>query len=185
MITRLRLLMWPVFSILVVFLGLCTLFVLVVTLAQAWQEHSQSLWPLATGRVEKCALAQSSTGRRQRYRIRCRLSYPVGIEQNAANVYSGYAPSRDVWQYPPNQIAPLETWIDEHPPGTPIVIRYDPNNHNRVLLTSNCMPPVGGPRTPSNIKLLTAVAAAFLVGLIIVRVSRPQAELVRQDSPVM
>jgi hypothetical protein len=183
MMTRSQLFAWTVFSVLVAFLGLCTLFVSVVTLAQAWQEHAQSHWPQVTGRIEKCDLAQSSTGKRQRYRIRCRLSYPVGIEQDAATIYSGYAPSRDVQQYPPNQIAPLEIWTDEHPPGTPIVIRYDPNNHRQVLLTSNYMPPLGGPKTPNNIKLLTIVAASFLIGLVIVRFTRPQADTLQQYFP--
>jgi hypothetical protein len=108
------------------------------------------------------------------------LDLPGRIRTNAATIYSGYAPSRDVSQYPPNQIAPLETWIDEHPPGTPIIIRYDPTNHNRVLLTSNYMPPVGGPKTPSNIKLLTVVAASFILGLMIVKFTRPQAGTFQQ-----
>jgi hypothetical protein len=183
MMTRPQLQAWTAFSLLIAFLGLCTLFISVVTLAQAWQENSQSRWPQATARVEKCALTQSSTGRRQRYYIRCRLSYPVGFEQNTATISSGYAPSREVWQYPPNQIAPLENWVADHPPGTPIVVRYDPKNHQRVLLTSNYMPPLGGPKTPNNIKLLTVVGASFLIGLTIARFTRPQSDTVQQYFP--
>jgi Protein of unknown function (DUF3592) len=181
-LTRLRILVWTASGVLVVFLGLCTLFVLVVTLAQAWQERAQSHWPQETARIEKCDLSQSSTGRRQSYTIRCRLSYQIGFEQDSATIYSGYAPSRAVWQYPPNQIAPLETWVDAHPPGTPIVIRYDPNNHKRVLLASDYIPS-GGPKTPKNIKLLTAVAASLLVGWIVVRLTKPPASTLQQYFP--
>jgi hypothetical protein len=59
MTTRSQLLAWTALSVLVAFLGLCTLFVSVVTLAQARQEHAQSHWPQATGRIEKCALTHS------------------------------------------------------------------------------------------------------------------------------
>jgi hypothetical protein len=43
-------------GLLVVFSGLCTIFVLVATAAQAWQEHAQARWPEVTARVEKCGL---------------------------------------------------------------------------------------------------------------------------------
>ena len=183
MMTRPQLFAWTALSVLVGFLGLCTLFISVVTIAQALQEQSQSHWPQATARVEKCALTQSSTGRRQRYYIRCRLTYPDGFEQNAPTITSGYAPGREVWQYPPNQIAPLENWIDDHPPGSPIVIRYDPNNHKQVLLTSNYMPPLGGPKTPNNVRLLTVVASSFLIGLLVARLTRPQSDTLQQYFP--
>ena len=159
--------------VLAAFLGLCTIFVSVVTVAEAWQEHAQELWPEATARVESCGLVRSSTGRRQNFYIRCRLSYVVGAEENATNVSSGYVPSREIWQYPPNQIAPFEEWVDEHPQGTPIVVRYDPANHKKVVLVANYMPR-GGPRTPNNLKLLEVCAGGFLVLLAIARLTRPR-----------
>ena len=160
-------------AVMVPFLGLCTLFALVVTAGQAWQEHTQSRWPRATAHIDKCSLDRTSFGNRERYHIRCRLDYAVGTEQNAATVYSAYAPSPEIWQYPPNQIAPLETWMDEHPSGTPIAIRYDPSNHRRASLDSDYMPPHGGPRTPSNLKLLAVIAASFVLVLTIARLIHP------------
>jgi len=118
--------MWLGLMVLVVFSGLCTIFASVVTAAQAWQEHAQSRWPEVTAHVDRFALNQTSSERREKYYIHCRLSYTVGAEQNMANVYSSNVPSPEIWQYPPNQIGPLEVWVDEHPPGTPIVVHYDP-----------------------------------------------------------
>jgi len=162
--------------VLVVLLGLCTIFALVVTAAEAWQEHVQARWPEVTARVDTCGLSRSSTGRRGRFHIRCRLSYAVGAEQNAANLYSRYVPSPEVWQYPPNQIAPLEEWVDEHPSGTPIVLRYDPANHTKVMLVADYMPG-GGPRTTNNVKLLEFFAGGFLVLLLFARITRPRSLL--------
>ncbi len=158
--------------LLVALLGLCTIFAAVVTVLEAWQEHAQKRWPQVTARVDECGLTRSSTGRRQTFYIRCRLSYVVGAERNMAQIYSGYVPSPDVWQYPPNQIAPFQQWVDEHPPGTPIVVRYDPSHHTKVGLVGNYMPR-GGPRTPNDVKLLGVFAGSFLVLLTIARAFKP------------
>jgi Protein of unknown function (DUF3592) len=158
--------------LLIVLLGLCTIFASVVTVAQAWQEHLQARWPEVTARVDKCGLNRTSTGRRMKFYIKCRLSYAVGAEQHEANFYSRNVPSREIWQYPPNQIAPFEEWVDEHPQGTSIVVRYDPADHTKVVLvTAN---PIGGPRTPNNVKLLEMFAASFVVLLTIARIARPR-----------
>ena len=162
-----------VLLVLVAFSGMCAIFASVVTAAQAWQEHAQERWPRVTALVERCGLDQTSSGRREKYYIHCRLSYAVGTEQNAANVYSSNVPSPKVWQYPPNQIGPLEQWVGEHPPGTPIVLRYDPAHHAEVVLVGADMPPLAGPRTPRNVKLLEVGAGSFLVLLMIARSTRP------------
>jgi hypothetical protein len=167
---------WLGLMVLVVFSGSCTIFVLMVTVAQAWQEHTQAQWPEVTARVDQCGMRQTSTGRREKYHIHCRLSYAVGAEQNVSYVYSRNVPSPRIWQYPPNQIGPLEEWVDAHPPGTPIVVRYDPAHHTKIVLAKDYMPQAG-PRTPRNLKLLAVWAESFLVLLIVARIARPvQAE---------
>lgn len=165
-------LMWLGLMVLVVLLGLCTTFALVVTAAQAWQEHGEARWPEVTARVDECGLNKTSSGPR-RYYIQCRLRYAVGAEQNVTDVYSTNVPPPEVSQYPPNQIAPFNEWVDEHPQGTPIVVRYDPANHAKVVLVANYMPR-GGPRTPNNVKLLEVCAGSFLVLLTIARITRPR-----------
>jgi hypothetical protein len=158
---------------LVVLSGLCTIFVSVVTAAQAWQEHARARWPEVTARVDRCGLDQTSSGRREKYYIHCRLSYVVGAEQNVTNIYSSNVPSPEIWQYPPNQIGPLEEWVDEHPPGTPIAVHYDPADHTKGVLVATDMP-LGGPRTPSNMKQLEVWAVSFLILLAIARITRPR-----------
>jgi len=165
-----RQLMWLTLTALVLLSGLCTIFALVVTAAQAWQEHAQERWPEVTAHVDTCGLERTSSGP-QKYHIRCRLSDAVGAEQNVTNVYSMNVPSPEVWQYPPNQIGPFEQWVDEHPPGTPILVRYDPAKHTKVVLMSTDML-AGGPHTRSSIKVLDAFAGSFVILLAIAGITR-------------
>jgi hypothetical protein len=153
--------------------GLCTIFALVVTAAQAWQEHTQARRPEVTARVDRCDMDRASSGRREMYYIHCRLSDAVGAAQNATNFYSSNVPSPEIWQYPPNQIGPSQQWVDEHPQGTPILVRYDPAHHTKVVLVATDMPR-GGPRTPTNLKQLEFWAGSFLALLTIARITRPR-----------
>ena len=166
-------LIWLGLMVLVVLFGLCTIFASVVTVAQAWQEHLQARWPEATARVDECGLNRTSSGRREKLYIGCRLSYAVGAEQHATDIYSSNVPAPEIWQYPPNQIAPFEEWVDEHPQGTPILVRYNPAEHTKVALVATDTP-LGGPRTPNNVKLLEFLAGSFLVLLTIARITRPR-----------
>jgi hypothetical protein len=163
--------LWLVLMVLVILLGLCTIFALVVTVAQAWQEHLQWRWPEVTAHVDECGLNRTSTGRREKFYIRCRLNYAVGAEQHVTNVYSTNVPSPEILQYPPNQIAPFEEWVNDHPQGTPIVVRYDPADHTKLVPVAANMPR-GGPRTPNNVKRLEFLAGSFLVLLAIARITR-------------
>jgi hypothetical protein len=152
-----------------VFAALCTIFALVVTVAEGWQDHAQAHWPVTTARVEKCSLHPTSTGLRNRYYIICQLSYVVGTDEIVTKLYSRTAPGPEVWQYPPNQIGPLQEWLDNHPLGTPITVRYDPGNPKKAVPVATDLLP-GRPRTPSNLKLLGIGAISCVVLLAIARI---------------
>ena len=164
---------WGILAVLAAFVGLCTIFVAVVTAAEAWQEHAQASWPEVTARVDRCSLNRTSSNGGRKLYIHCRLSYAVGAEQNATNVYSSNFAAPEIWQYPPNQMAPFQEWVEAHPQGTPIVVCYDPANHKKVVLVASYMPR-GGPHTPNNVKLLEVCAGSFLVLLTIARATRPR-----------
>jgi len=149
-----------IFGFLLLFTGLCTILALLVTVVEAWQERIQKQWPEVTAHVDTCGLEKTGGGD-EIYHIRCRLSFNAGAGQSVASVYSR---SR-------GQIGPLEQWLAEHPPGTAIDVRYDPANHTRVVSTDVL---VGGPHTPSNIKLLEVCAASVVILLAIGRITRLQ-----------
>jgi hypothetical protein len=66
----------------------------------------------------------------------------------------------------------MQDWVDEHPPGTSIAVHYNPADPEKAILTVTDMP-LGGLRTPSNVRLLgfTATICALLLG--IARLARP------------
>jgi Protein of unknown function (DUF3592) len=155
------------------FTGLCTIFALVVTVAEAWQEHVRAQWPEATAQIERCDVDPVNSGRY--YHIVCRLSYEVDGQPAATKIYSRSIPSpkRVIWQYPPNQIGLLQEWVDQHPQGTPIVVHYDPAYHNKAVLVATDMP-LAGPRTPSNLKVLALFGVSCSVLFTIARFTRPR-----------
>ena len=164
-------LMWLGLVVLVVFFGLCTVFALVVTGAQALEDQNQARWPEVVARVETCKMTRSGTGRR--YYIKCRLSFNAGSERIVTSAYSTNVPPPDVWQYPANQVGPFEEWVDRHPPETPIVLRYNPSDPAKIVLVSSDMPG-HAPRAANNIKVLELFGGGFLVLLAVARVTRPR-----------
>jgi hypothetical protein len=162
-------------GVLVLFTGACTIFALVVTAAQALQENAQKSWPEVTARVDTCRFERSSINGRHQLYIGCRFLYAVGGEQNAINIYSARFPGPEVAQYPRNQMQPFEAWLDAHPPGTPVALRYDPANHKKALIPSDFMPR-GGPHTPNNLRILAACVAGLVVTLLIVRLAGQRAD---------
>jgi hypothetical protein len=159
--------------------GLCTVFALVVTAAEAWVEHAQAQWPKATARVQRCDL-DIYTHKPESYWMDCTLSYTVRGEEIVSHVHSRStpAPRRVIWQYPARQFEQLQEWVDEHPEGTPIAVHYDPANHKKAVLVVTDMP-LGGPRTPANLRLLGFFAASCVLLLAISRVARPRGAAVR------
>lgn len=157
----------PGLTLLAVFFGLCTIFAGVVTAANAIQERTEAGWPKATATVDSIDMVKTSSGARQYY-IRCRLKFIADTQQIVTKIYSRNVPPAEVSQYPPNQIGPFIDWVNAHPPGTQILVRYDPAQPTKAVLAEDYMP-MGGPQTPNNIKLTEFVTAGFLFLMIVVR----------------
>jgi hypothetical protein len=164
------------------FAGLCSLFLLVGTVIQGWQEHARAQWPQATARVQRCSV-DLYTHKPEAYRIDCRLSYLVGAEEVVAEVYSRStpAPRRVISQQPATQIGLMQEWVDNHPPGTPITVHYDPTNHAKAVLGATDMP-LGGLRTPNNLTLLGYAAGGCALLLAIAKITRPSSSMVGATS---
>lgn len=156
------------------FVGLCALFAGVVTVVQAWQERARARWPEAIARVERCDLATYMQKRRSRsYYIKCSIRYPVGGQAIVSHVSSRSTPSPDrvIWQ-PEPIFEEMQDWVERHPTGAPIAVHYDPANPQSSALVTTDMP-LGGPRTPANLKLVALSVAGCLVLLGIGRIVWP------------
>ena len=158
--------------LLALFVGLCTVFAVVVTAVQAWQENGRAHWPEVTAHVVRCDLALY-TRKPESYRIDCVVSYPLPEDEVVAHVRSRStpAPRRVIWQYPPNQFQAMQAWVDRHPRGTPIAVHHDPGNPRQAALVTTDMP-LGGPQTPDNLRLSAVSAVVCLVLLAIARILR-------------
>ena len=156
--------------------GLCTVFALVVTAAQAWVEHAQAQWPTATARVQRCGVdLYNHTPRHEAYWIDCSISYSVRGEEIVAHVHSlsTPAPQRVIVESPAGKFERWQEWVDQHPEGTPIEVHYDPANHSKAVLVATDMP-MGGPRTQDNLKLLGFFAVSCGLLLALARIVRPR-----------
>ncbi len=163
------------------FLGLCTIFALVVTASEAWKEHAQAQWPEVTARIQSCGIRVSRKGYSGPfdsggggYYIRCRIGYQVGAEEPTADIFSTSvrAPNLLNRQDPFAAVSDLQAWVETHPPGTPLEVHYDPSHHQKAALVVTDMPG-GGPRTPNNLKLLAGFAGACVALLAMARLGRP------------
>jgi hypothetical protein len=177
-----RKLVWLVVVVLGLFAGLCSMFALVVTIAQGWQEHAEAQWPEATALVQRCGV-DIYTHKPEAYWIDCRISYVAGAAEVIADVHSRStpAPRRVISQQPATQFDLMQEWADEHPAGTAIAVRYDPANHKKAVLVETDMP-LGGPRTPNNLRLLEITAGSCALLLAIARMTRPSPSLVGASS---
>ena len=147
------------------FAGLCSVFAAVVTIADAWREHTEAGWPETIGKIQKCSVDPYYPFRRQGPRIvwhiTCRISYEVDAEEISATIRSRSAsPGRDV--------TAMHRWVAQHRPETAIDIRYDPSDHKKAVLTATDMP-YAGPRTPDNLRLLLIAAGSCVVLITIAR----------------
>ena len=156
------------------FTGLCAIFLLPVTAALAWQDHTYARWPEATAQVQRCGLDLYPADPRY-YRIDCSVSYTQGGEEILSHVYSRTMldPRRIFWEYPTLRFARLEEWVDAHPKGTPIAVHYDPANKRKVVLVVTDMP-LGGSQTSGCLRLLEVTAASCVVLLAITRIIKPR-----------
>lgn len=162
--------------------GLSAVFLLAVTAALAWQDHTHARWPGAIAQVERCGLDPYPPDPKY-YRIDCSVRYTAGGEEIVSHVYSRTTldPRHIFWEYPTSRFARLEEWVAAHPKGTAIAVHYDPANHGKLVLVETDMP-MGGPETSFSLRLLEIAAASCVVLLAIVRILRPKSLAVNESS---
>lgn len=145
-----------VMMLLGVFAGLCAVFALVVTAGEAWGEHVQQSWPVATATLRRCNVDRyKSMHNEVTWRIICNVSYFAQGDETAARVTSHSA-------FAGADVQAMTDWVNQHQPGSSISVRYDPANHRKALALPTDMP-FSGPRTPHNVVLLLS----FFLGCIV------------------
>jgi hypothetical protein len=155
------------------FVALCALFSLIVTAGVAWQENREVHWPEASATIQQCSVERASN-RSGSNIIDCRIGYVVDGETLKSRVdsMSWPAPEKVVWEFHPGKAQEtfnnMQGWVEAHPPGTTIAVRYDPASHAKAALVTTDMP-LGGVRTTRNIQT-TVGAAALSAALLIIAI---------------
>ncbi|MGA7930145.1 MAG: DUF3592 domain-containing protein [Candidatus Sulfotelmatobacter sp.] len=170
----------PIWTFILLFFGcfaaLCALFSLIVTAGVAWQEYREVRWPEATATIQRCRVERASN-RSGSNIIDCRIGYVVDGEtlKSHVNSTSWPAPEKVVWEFHPGQAQEMfdtmQGWVEAHPPGTTIAVRYDPASHAKAVLVTTDMP-LGGSRTPRNVRTTEGAAALCAAMLIIAILAR-------------
>src|SRR5215469_2383771 len=146
-------------GLLAVFAGLCAVFALIVSVADAWREHVQQTWPEVTATVQRCSVDPHIPIRGSRaplWTIHCRIAYRVGGDE-----IEGRIESRSTTSGWGGNLDGMQRWASGHRSGSSFVVHYDPANPKMVVLTKTDMPSAG-PRTPSNLRLLLISCCASL-----------------------
>jgi hypothetical protein len=140
-------------ALLGLFFLLCAVFALIVTLVEWWSEHGQATWPKATATLLEREVEEiGNPGEGSVWVLRCRVTFPALDASVRSWVRS--RGSRSITDH-----ARMVDWVNEHAGGSPIPIRWDPRNPERVIFNSDDVP-LGGPRAPSDARLV-ALAGGF------------------------
>jgi hypothetical protein len=158
------------------FVGLCTIFVLVITVFEAWQEQRQQSWPSATATVRSCDVEPYTSRRPRTLQVVCRIEYFADGEQRQGRVRSSTSPALA-------QIEAMNAWAEQHEKGSSLEIHYEPARPSHAVLVSTDMPG-GGPHTPNNMKLLMAALILFVVLFAITRVLVARNQNADETAPV-
>jgi hypothetical protein len=157
-------------GLLALFAGLSSLLALFVTSADAWREHAQASWPEATADIEGCSVDlryfDGPTSSDPTWWLECKIGFRAGADLIKTRIYSGHRSN-------PSQGYPeiMNQWVNDHPTGNAIVVRYNPTNLNAVIPARDYLPN-GEPRTPGDLKLLSVLVVACAGLLTIVTMFR-------------
>lgn len=153
-----------------IFAGLCTVFALIVSATDKWQEQAQERWPEVTATIERCSVDPyvplESASREPVWHIGCRIGYRADSTQIETSIRSRSTASG--WG---GHMERMHQWVALHRPGSPIVVHYNPTDPKTAALTATDMPDAG-PRTPNNLRLLLISSVACLGLLTIARCLR-------------
>jgi len=144
-------------SLVGLFAGLCTIFALVATIADAWREHNQQGWPVATATIQHCSLDPYLRKRVTYWHIACGIKYLANGEETITRIRSRNTVVEA-------EIHAMNRWIAQHGSGASMQIQYDSADATNAVLTATDMPEAG-PRIPSNVRLLLIALAVCVVML--------------------
>jgi hypothetical protein len=146
--------------------GVVALLLIVKIPMDVYRENRQAQWPSVVATI-----TQSNVRRTYRkgyeYRIEAEVRYLVDGKEQASIIHSRVASSGDERE--------MYRWVSQHPAGTPLPIRYDPDHHDTVVPDAGDMPETGS-QVPGDWQMLLVFSALSVTLIAIGRVLRGRQE---------
>ena len=138
-------------SLLGYFLVLCALVGMVKTGIDTYEESKHAKWPTVLATLTQQTVRQArpkgrASASRYLWYIQGEVRYNVAGEALTSNLRSRIT-------YSEREAARMRRWVSHHPPGTSLLVRYDPQYHNIVVPDGGDMPE-SGPQTSDDLKLV-------------------------------
>jgi hypothetical protein len=135
---------------------------IVKTPIDVYRESGQAKWPSVVATITQQTVRKTYS-RGYQWHIETEVRDSVDGEELTPSIHSRVESSgeeRDMYR-----------WASQHPPGTPLPIRYDPQDHNTVVLDAGDMPESGS-LVPGDLKMLLIFSALSITLIAIGRVLR-------------
>jgi hypothetical protein len=163
---RSRSLVYPVFGF---SFGIVALIMILKTPIDVYRESQQAKWPSVVAAITNQTVRRTYS-RGYQWHIETEVRYTVDGEELASSIHSRVGSSggeRDMYG-----------WASQHPPGTSLPIRYDPQHHNTIVLDAGDMPESGS-QVPGDMQMLLIFSVLSITLITIGRVLQR-----RQPNPV-
>jgi hypothetical protein len=139
---------------------LCALVMIIVTMGDAYKEYRNAKWPRVSATITKQTVLHFMNGRHEAWRVESEVRYTVDGQEMTVNVSSGIGNLLEE--------KAMHRWAAQHPPGTSLVVRYDPQHHDTVVPDTAGDMPESGPQAPDDLKgilvFLVLSAACITIG---------------------
>jgi hypothetical protein len=110
----------------------CTLVLIAMTVIDAYKENVHAHWPGAVATITQQTVRQIPAGSRGQWYIESTVRFSVGGEEVRSSTRSGGGAFWEEFS--------MRRWASQHPPGTSLSIRYDPQHPGNIVPDAGTMP---------------------------------------------
>ena len=142
----------------------CCMVLIVKTPLDIYKEKKQAQWPSVLATIEQRTV-QRTYSRGYQWHIETEVRYTVDGEELTSTLHSRTASF--------GEKQAMYQWASQHPPGTPLPLRYDPQHHNMVVSDGGNMP-ASGSQVPGDWQMLLIFSVLSVTLIAIGRVLRRQ-----------
>lgn len=165
--SRSRSLVYPVFGF---SFGVVALLMIVKTPIDVYRENKQAKWPSVVATITQQTVRKGidARNRSEVWHIESEVRYTVDGDTLTSNIRSGNSGVT-------TEQRAMRGWVSQHPPGTSLPIRYDPQHRSTVVLDAGDMPESGS-QVPGDLKMLLIFSVLSVTLITIGRVLQRRQE---------